>query len=124
MGDDRHHRLCLHAVYTCHRHAHLQVLDGLEAIGEGEPEIDDLSFGGFVALAGPHSRATWPPRFRPDIGACYDGTSNLVEFLQQYATSIQAVGGNECVMANWFMMATKREPHRWHCRLPPMSISS
>jgi hypothetical protein len=124
MGDDGHHRLCLRAIYASHHRERLQVLDGLEAIGKGEPEVGDLGFGGFVALAGPLRRVTWLPRFRPDIGARYDGTSDPVEFLQQYATSIRAAGGDGRVMANWFMMATKGEPRRWLCRLPPRSISS
>jgi hypothetical protein len=124
MGDDRHHRLRLHAIYASRHRERLQVLDGLEAIGEGEPEVGDLGFGGFAALVGPLCRATWPSRFRPDIGARYDGTSDLVEFLQQYAASVRAAGGDGCVMANWFMMATKGEPRRWLCRLPPISILS
>jgi hypothetical protein len=77
MGDDRHHRLRLRAVYASRSRARLQVLDVLEAIGKvGEPEVGNLGFGGFVALAGPLHRAAWPPRFKPDIGACYDGTSD------------------------------------------------
>jgi hypothetical protein len=124
MGDDRRHRLCLRAVYASRRQEHLQVLDGLEAIGEGEPAVGDLGFEGFAVLAGPLRRATWPTHFRLDIGARYDGTSDPVEFLQQYAASIQSAGGDRCVMASWFMMATKGEPRRWLCRLPPWSISS
>jgi hypothetical protein len=46
MGDDRHHCLRLRAIYTSRRRARLQVLDGLEAIGEGEPEVGDLGFRG------------------------------------------------------------------------------
>jgi hypothetical protein len=58
MGDDRHHRLRLCAVYASRHRARLQVLDGLEAIGQvGEPEVGDLGFGGFAALAGPLRRA-------------------------------------------------------------------
>jgi hypothetical protein len=54
MCDDHHHHLHLHAIYASHRRARLQVLDGLEAIGQvGEPEVGDLGFGGFAALAGP-----------------------------------------------------------------------
>jgi hypothetical protein len=124
MGDDRHHHLHLRAVYVSHRRERLQVLDGLEAIGEGELAVGDLGFEGFAALAGPLRRATWPPRFRPDIGARYDGTSDPVEFLQQYAASIRSAGGDGHVMASWFMMATKGEPRRWLCRLPPRCISS
>jgi hypothetical protein len=77
-----------------------------------------------VALAGPLHHATWPPHFRPDIGACYDGIFDPVEFLQQYAASVRAAGGDGRVMANWFMMATKGEPRRWLYGLPPRSISS
>jgi hypothetical protein len=124
MGDDRHHRLRLRAVYASRRRERLQILDGLEAIGEGKPEIGDLGFGGFAALAGPLRRATWPPHFRPDIGARYDGTSDPVEFLQHYAAAVRSAGGDGRVMANWFMMATKGEPRRWLCELPPRSISS
>jgi hypothetical protein len=47
-----------------------------------------------------------------------------VEFLQQYATSIRSAGGDGHVMASWFMTATKGEPRRWLCRLPPRSILS
>jgi hypothetical protein len=124
MGDDRHHRLCLRAVYASRRRECLQVLDGLEAIGEGKPAVGDLGFEGFTALAGPLRRATWPTRFRPDIDVRYDGTSDPVEFLQQYAASIRSAGGDGRVMASWFMMATKGDPRRWLCRLPPRSISS
>jgi hypothetical protein len=107
MGDDRHHRLRHRAVYASRRRERLQVLDGLEAIGEGEPEAGDIGFGGFAALAGPLRRAPWPPRFRPDIGARYAGTSDPVAFLQQYAASVRSAGGDGRVMANWFMMATR-----------------
>jgi hypothetical protein len=108
-----------------YRRALLQVLDGLEAIGQvGEPEVDDLGFGGFAVLTRPLRRAAWPPRFKPDIGARYDGTSNPVGFLQLYATNIRAAGGDGRVMANWFPMATKGEPRRWLYGLPPRSISS
>jgi hypothetical protein len=125
MGDDRHHRLRLCAVYASHHRARLQVFDGLEAIGQvGEPEVGDLGFGGFAALAGPLRRAAWPPRFKPDISARYDGTSDPVGFLQRYAADVRATGGDGRVMANWFPMATKGEPRRWLCGLPPRSILS
>jgi hypothetical protein len=81
MGDDRRHRLRLRAVYASCRRECLQVLDGLEAIGEGEPAVADLGFEGFAALAGLLRCATWPIYFRPDIGVRYDGTSDPVEFL-------------------------------------------
>jgi hypothetical protein len=63
MSDDRHHRLRLCAIYASRRRARLQVLDGLEAIGQvGEPkvgklEVGDLGFGGFAATSA--SGASW-----------------------------------------------------------------
>jgi hypothetical protein len=125
MGDDRLMRLRLRVVYESHRQPRRQVLNALEAIEQvGEPEVSDIGFGGFVALSGPLRRAAWPPRFRPDIGARYDGTSDSVEFLQRYTADVQAAGGDGRVMANWFPMATKGEPRRWLCGLPPESILS
>jgi hypothetical protein len=125
MGDDRLMHLRLRAVYESRRQARRQVLDALEAIGQvGEPEVRDIGFGGFAVLSGPLRRAAWPPRFRPDIGVCYDGTSDPVEFLQCYAADVRVAGGDGHVMANWFSMATKGEPRWWLCGLPPKSISS
>jgi hypothetical protein len=103
MGDDHHHHLRLHAIYASHRRARLQVLDGLEAIGQ----VSDLGFRGFTALAEPLRCAAWPPHFKPDVGAHYDGTSNPVEFLQRYTADVHAAGGDGRVMAYWFPMATR-----------------
>jgi hypothetical protein len=94
----------------------------LEALGQGgEPVNGDVGFGGFVALSGPLHRAVWPPRFRPDTSARFNGSSDPIEFLQQYDIVIRAAGGNERVMANWLPMATKDEPRRWLlvCRRDP-----
>jgi hypothetical protein len=125
MGDDRHHHLRLRAIYASHRRARLQVLDGLEAIGQvGELEVGAIGFGGFAALAGPLRHVTCPPRFKPDIRAHYDRTSDPVEFLQRYTADVQEARGDGRVMDNWFLMATRGEPRRWLCGLPSESISS
>jgi hypothetical protein len=63
MSDDRRRRLCLRAVYASRRRDRLQVLDGLEAIGEGALAPGDLRFEGFAALDGPLRHATWPSCF-------------------------------------------------------------
>jgi hypothetical protein len=36
----------------------------------------------------------WPPRFKPDIRARYDGTSDPVGFLQRYAADVPAARGD------------------------------
>jgi hypothetical protein len=97
----------------------------LEAIGQGgEPEGGVICFGGFVALSEPFRHVAWPPRFRPDTPACFDRSSDPVEFLQLYVIAIWVTGGDGHVMANWFPMATKGEPRRWLWDLPQESISS
>jgi hypothetical protein len=55
----------------------------------------------------------WPPRFRLDMSAHFDGSADPVEFLQCYAIAIRVARGDGRVMANWFPMATKGEPCRW-----------
>jgi hypothetical protein len=83
-----------------------------------------LGFEGFTALDGPLLHATWPSRFWSEIGVCYDGTFDPVEFLQHYVATIRSAGGDGRVMAGWFMMVTKGEPRQWLYGLPPRSISS
>jgi hypothetical protein len=66
----------------------------------------------------------WPDKFRPDIGAHYDGTSNPVEFLQLYIIAVQAARGDQRVMDNWFPMALKDAPRTWLMNLPHESVTS
>jgi hypothetical protein len=66
----------------------------------------------------------WPDKFRPDIDAHYDGTSNPVEFLQLYIVAIQAACGDQRVMDNWFPMALKDAPRTWLMNLPHESVTS
>jgi hypothetical protein len=66
----------------------------------------------------------WPDKFKPDIGACYDKTTNPVEFLQLYVVAVQAVRGDQRAMANWFPMALKDAPQTWLMNLPHESVTS
>jgi hypothetical protein len=66
----------------------------------------------------------WPDKFKPDLPACYDGSSESVEFLRLYVAAIRSVGGDGHVMANWLPMAIKRAAHVWLMGLPPETISS
>ena len=67
---------------------------------------------------------TWPGRFKPDVPVKYDGTTNPMEFLQVYSTAVQAVGGGEKVMANWFAMVLNPNTLSWLMNLPPSSVKS
>jgi hypothetical protein len=104
---------------------HLQVLNALEAMGQGGEPVGGIDyFGGFATLSEPLRHAALPPCFRTDTLARFDGSSDPVKFLHRYAIAIRATGGDGRVMANWFPMATKGEPRRWLWELPPESISS
>jgi hypothetical protein len=66
----------------------------------------------------------WPDKFKPDIGAHYDGTTNPVEFLLLYVVAVQATCGEQRAMANWFPMALKDAPRTWLMNLPHESMTS
>nr|AAR87221.1 retrotransposon protein, putative, unclassified [Oryza sativa Japonica Group] len=65
-----------------------------------------------------------PLRFRPTITEKYDGSVNPAEFLQIYTTGIEAAGGDDRVMANFFPMALKGQARGWLMNMPPASVHS
>ena len=48
-------------------------------------------------------RVAWSGKFKPDLPPHYDDTADPAEFLQLYELSIEAVNGDEKVMANWLL---------------------
>jgi hypothetical protein len=79
---------------------------------------------GCAALADHLRVASWPPKFRPHLPEKYDGTSNLLEFLQVYVTAITAAGGNTAVMATYFHVALSGPARTWLMNLTPRSVYS
>ena len=55
---------------------------------------------GCMAFTRALRRVVWPQKFRPALPKGFDGSTNPLEFLQLYTTSIQAAGGDDKVMAN------------------------
>jgi hypothetical protein len=53
----------------------------------------------------------------------YDGSVNLIEFLQMYSTSILAVGGDEAIMDNYFLVALTGTTQSWLMNLPEESLT-
>jgi hypothetical protein len=53
----------------------------------------------------------------------YDGSVNLIEFLQMYSTSILAVGGDEAIMDNYFPVALTGTTQSWLMNLPEESLT-
>src|SRR5664279_5977444 len=79
---------------------------------------------GCLALTRELRQVAWPTKFRPELPPRYDGTANPVEFLQLYTVGIEAAGGDDKVMANWFPMALKEAARSWLMNLPEGSVSS
>ena len=87
-------------------------------------EEADSFTGGCKALSH-HLRAVrWPTKFRPDLPEKYDGSTPPEEFLQIYSTAVQAAGGDEAVMANYFHVGLKGSVRTWFLNLTPGSIIS
>jgi hypothetical protein len=66
----------------------------------------------------------WLRKFWPHLLEKYDGMVNPTEFLQIYSTSILAVGGDEVVMANYFLVALIGTVRSWLMNLPKGSLTS
>jgi hypothetical protein len=79
---------------------------------------------GCAALADHLRAATWPSKFWPHLSEKYDGTSNLLEFLQVYVTAITTAGGDTTVMATYFHVALSGPARTWLMNLAPGSIYS
>jgi hypothetical protein len=93
------------------RENHDRAIDNIGEAGKnvktpGEPIYNP----GCLALTRQQRYVVWPDKFKLDIGARYDGTTNPVEFLQLYVVAIQALRGDQRAMANWFPMALKDAP--------------
>nr|AAU10741.1 putative polyprotein [Oryza sativa Japonica Group] len=73
----------------------------------GQPPVPPIGGVGCRAFVASLRNVRWPPRFRPTITEKYDGSVNPAEFLQVYMTGIEAAGGDDRVMANFFPMALK-----------------
>jgi hypothetical protein len=100
----------------------------IDDIGEASKNVKttgDLVYNpGCLALTRQQCYVVWPDKFKTDIGACYDGTTNPIEFLQLYVIAVQATHGDQRVMDNWFPMALKDAPRTWLMNLPHESMTS
>ena len=63
----------------------------------------------------------WPPKFRPELPPCYDGTTDPAGFLQAYEEAVRAAGRDDKVKANWLPMALVGETRAWLLHLPESS---
>jgi hypothetical protein len=104
---------------------HDRAIDDIGEAGKNIKTPEDPIYNlGCLALTRQQCYVVWPDKFKPDISARYDGTTNPVEFLQLYVVAIQAARGDQRAMANWFPMALKDAPRTWLMNLPHKSMTS
>jgi hypothetical protein len=109
----------------CRRENHDRAINDIGEAGKNVKTPGDPIYNpGCLALTRQQRYVVWPHKFKPDIGAHYDGTTNPVEFLQLYVVAIQAARGDQRAMANWFPMALKDAPRNWLMNLPHESVTS
>jgi hypothetical protein len=93
------------------RKNHDRAIDNIGEAGKNVKTPGDPIYNpGCLALTHQQCYVVWPDKFKLDIGARYDRTTNPIEFLQLYVIAIQAARGDQCAMANWFPMALKEAP--------------
>jgi hypothetical protein len=108
-----------------HQENHDHSVDDIREAGKNTKVPGKLVYNPWcLALARQQRYVVWPGKFRPDVDARYDGSSNPIEFLQLYIVAVQAARGDQRVMDNWFPMALKDAARTWLMNLSPESVSS
>jgi hypothetical protein len=65
-----------------HRENHDRAIDDIGEAGKNVKTPGDPIYNpGCLALSRQQCYVVWPDKFKPDISACYEGTTNPVEFL-------------------------------------------
>jgi hypothetical protein len=68
---------------------HDRAIDDIGEAGKNVKVTGDPVYNpGCLALTRQQRYVVWPDKFKPNIGARYDGTTNLVEFLQLYVVAV------------------------------------
>jgi hypothetical protein len=68
---------------------HDRAIDDIGKAGKNVKTPGDPIYNpGCLALTRQQRYVVWPDKFKSEIGACYDGTTNPVELLQLYVIAI------------------------------------
>jgi hypothetical protein len=73
---------------------------------------------GCMALVLHLRMVVWPRKFWPLLLEKYNGSVTPIEFLQIYSTLILTAGGDEAIMANYFLVALTGTARSWLMNLP------
>jgi hypothetical protein len=69
--------------------------------------------GGIKAYSLDLKRIQWLVNFKPSGIKKYDGSTNLTEWLKVYQLTIEAVGGDSYVMANYLPVCLSSSARTW-----------
>jgi hypothetical protein len=73
----------------CHRENHDHAIEDIGEAGKNVKTPGDPIYNpGCLALTRQQYYVVWPDKFKLDIGAHYDRTTNPVEFLQLYVVTV------------------------------------
>jgi hypothetical protein len=74
---------------------HDRAINDIGEVGKNVKTPEDPIYNpGCLALTRQQRYVVWPDKFKPDIGARYNGTTNPVEFLQLYVVAVRAARGD------------------------------
>jgi hypothetical protein len=77
------------------RENHDRAIDNIGEAGKNVKTPEDPIYNPeCLALTRQQRYMVWPDKFKPDIGAGYDGTTNPIDFLQLYVVAVQAACGD------------------------------
>jgi hypothetical protein len=80
--------------------------------------------GGVKAFSHDLKRVFWPLNLKSSRIEKYDGSTNPVEWLKVYQLTIEAVGGDSYLMANYLPVCLSSSARTWLLGLPAGSIRS
>jgi hypothetical protein len=80
--------------------------------------------GGVKAISHDLKRVHWPLNFKPSEIKKYDGSTNPTEWLEVHQLTIEAIGGDSYVMANYLPVCMSSSARTWLLGLPARSVRS
>jgi hypothetical protein len=69
-------------------------------------------------------RVCWPLNFKPSRIKKYDGSTNPAEWLEVYRLTIEAAGGDSCVMVNYLSVCLPASAKKWLLGFPMGPVHS
>jgi hypothetical protein len=66
----------------------------------------------------------WLANFRAGTYPKYNGSTNPTQYIMSYQVVVASSGGDDAMMAKYFIIALEGPTLTWYTRLPPLSIQA